>query len=262
MEPHKKWVMDIFDQVAPEFGENDCSYFDYFGKQLVEFANLSPGDHVLDVATGKGAVLHPALQRLGPKGKIVGIDLSRQMIAELRKRVPNHIELLQMDAEHLEFPDSSFDVVFCAFALYFFIDISAALSEFRRVLKPGGRLAVSSFGRGKSLVDWTIHRATELGSKPLKINPIYSIDVLKQFLEAAHFKQIQTQAETRVFCFENFEDWWKSLWTHGVRALMNQLSPQKLEQLKSESLSMAAKMCAGKKIDNEYRVIYGLATAE
>ena len=254
MEPHKKWVKEIFDQAAPNYGEKSCCHFDYFGKKLVELSCLSEGDHVLDVATGKGAVLLAAHRQLGPKGKIIGVDLSQEMLGEQKKRNPN-IDLLQMDAEHLDFPDHSFDVVFCAFALYYFPNLHATLSEFRRVLKPGGRLAVSSFGSTRSLTSWLMDRAKGLGARPMKIHTLESADELKKHLEAADFKQIQISEESKVFWYESFEDWWKSLWSHGLRSDMNQLSAEKLELLKKEALSMVS----SPKISIENRAIFALA---
>ena len=63
---HKKRVTDIFDRAALEYGEKGCAFFDYFGERLVQLAHPAAGDHILDVATGKGAVLIPAAKAVGP----------------------------------------------------------------------------------------------------------------------------------------------------------------------------------------------------
>lgn len=110
---------------------------------------ISDNWQVLDIPTGKGAILFPAAEKTGPTGKVVGIDISQQMLAEtstpVQKRDIDWIDLVHMDAEHLDFPENRFDVVFCGFALFFFPSMSKALSEFKRVLKPGGFLAVSTW---------------------------------------------------------------------------------------------------------------------
>lgn len=93
-----------------------------FGKRSVKHVNVLPGQHVLDVATGRGAVLFPLADAVGPLRKVIRIDISQQMIAETSREVPekgiNWVKLICMDAEHLHFPDSSFDYVFCGFGLF------------------------------------------------------------------------------------------------------------------------------------------------
>ena len=113
---HQDRVRDLFDKVAIDFGEKGCGYFDYFGERLVAHAHLKNHEKILDVATGKGAVLLAASRRC-PQSSLIGVDLSENMLAEARKRVPPTVDLQKMGAEHLAFDDHSFDVVFCAFAI-------------------------------------------------------------------------------------------------------------------------------------------------
>ncbi|MDR3624309.1 MAG: class I SAM-dependent methyltransferase [Chlamydiales bacterium] len=130
MTEYKAWIKNVFDRASSGYGEKGCSFFDYFGERLVELVKPSVNNNILDVATGKGAVLFPAAKIVGPKGRAVGIDLSSKMIREATKNVIfPWIELYQMDAEHLLFPNQSFDIVFCAFALFFFPNIAQALSD-------------------------------------------------------------------------------------------------------------------------------------
>lgn len=241
MKDHKEWVKDVFDRASVGYGEKGCSFFDYFGKRLVELTKLAPGDQVLDVATGKGAVLFPAAQAVGPQGKAVGIDISGQMIEDACKRAPfPWIELKQMDAEHLLLPDQSFDVVFCAFALFFFPNAGQALSEFKRVLKPGGRLVLSTFSKRAVLDRWLVEKVSELGvTSGVNTISIDSEEPFRQLLAQTDFTPIEIYPESKVFYHENAEDWWNSLWTHGLRSRLEQLSPQDLNKLKKEALVKA-----------------------
>ena len=136
MNDYKRWVSEIFDRAAPEYGEKSSSFFNYFGKRLVEQVNIPTNSHVLDVATGRGAVLFPLSQNVGPGGKIIGIDISQQMLKETSKELLERniswIELLCMDAEQLKFPDNSFDFIFCGFALFFFTSLSKESSYFSK----------------------------------------------------------------------------------------------------------------------------------
>ncbi|MBS0656552.1 MAG: methyltransferase domain-containing protein [Verrucomicrobia bacterium] len=155
MDTHKAWVQTTFDKGASGYGEKGCGYFAYFGKKLVDLASPQPGDAILDVACGRGAVLFPAAQAVGEKGKAVGIDISSQMIEEAKKESPfSWIQLQQMDAEELQFQPEAFDVVFSGFCLFFLPNVQKALSEFKRVLKPSGKIAVSVWGDRSELDSW------------------------------------------------------------------------------------------------------------
>jgi ubiquinone/menaquinone biosynthesis C-methylase UbiE len=241
MTEHKTLVKNIFDRASFGYGEKGCSFFDYFGEKLVALVRPTAGNQILDVATGKGAVLFPAARLVGHQGSAIGVDLSPRMIEEATKRARfPWIELHQMDAEHLLFPDHSFDIVFCAFALFFFPHIAQALSECRRVLKPKGRLAVSTFGKKSSLHAWVAERAKELGaSLELGVTTLDSGDALREQLVSAGFTHVEIHEESKVFWHENAEEWWSSLWTHAVRSRFEQLSPQNLERLKKEALLKA-----------------------
>lgn len=96
-------------------------------------------------------MLLPAARRVGPEGHVIGIDLSGAILHETERIAQaeglTNVELLKMDAEHLEFPDQSFDAVTCAFAIFFFPNVDAALREMHRVLKPGGCLAITNFNK-------------------------------------------------------------------------------------------------------------------
>jgi len=238
MQDHKEWVKNVFDRASPSYGEKGCCFFESFGERLVHFAQLKRGDKILDVATGKGAVLFPAAKIVGPEGRAVGIDLSDKMIEEAQKKAPfSWIEFQQMDAEHLAFSDHSFDGVFCAFALFFFPHLAQALSEFKRVLKPGGRLAVSTFARRSSLDRWVVEKVGELGvTSGLNTIILDSDQALRQPLTDGGFTQIEIHEEFDVFWHDNAEEWWDSLWTHGLRSRLEQLSPKDLEGLKKEAL--------------------------
>jgi ubiquinone/menaquinone biosynthesis C-methylase UbiE len=113
---------------------------------LVDAARLAAGERVLDVACGTGIVARIAAKRVGPGGRVVGVDLNPGMIAvagSLPAPAGAPIEWLERSAVDLLLPDASFDVVLCQQGLQFFPDKLVALREMRRVLVPGGRLALS-----------------------------------------------------------------------------------------------------------------------
>ncbi|HEX7122868.1 MAG TPA: methyltransferase domain-containing protein [Gemmatimonadaceae bacterium] len=113
---------------------------------LVDAANLRPGERVLDVATGTGIVARLAARRVSPGGTVAGLDVSSGMLAKARSLAPADgvpIRWYETSAESVPLPDEQFDVVFCQVGLQFMADKLAALREMRRLLVPGGRLLIS-----------------------------------------------------------------------------------------------------------------------
>ena len=111
---------------------------------VAEAAGIRPGERVLDVACGTGALTAAVAGRVGPDGAVVGLDLNPEMLEVARRKSPR-IDWREAPAEALPFPDATFDAVVSQFGLMFFTDRAAALGEMWRVLRPGGRLAVAVF---------------------------------------------------------------------------------------------------------------------
>ena len=107
---------------------------------------LGPGDVVLDLACGPGNFSREFARHVGDQGLVVGVDASRTMLArgvdELRRSGPGNLALLRGDATRLPFRDASFDAACCFAALHLFAEPFGALDEMRRVLAPGGRIAI------------------------------------------------------------------------------------------------------------------------
>ena len=110
-------------------------------------AGLTPGERVLDLGTGTGAVAERAAEVVGPGGHVVGLDISLQMLASARARVVargwTHVTLQEGRAEAIPADDSSFDVVLASLSLMYVIDREAAAREIARVLRPNGRLVAA-----------------------------------------------------------------------------------------------------------------------
>src|SRR5262245_47381460 len=125
----------------------------YFVPFLLRAARLRSGERVLDVATGTGIAAEAALAVVGVSGSVVAADISPDMVAKARLRLgqaPNASVAVE-DGQTLSFPYGTFDVVLCSSGLMFFPEPARGLSEFRRVLIPGGRTAVSVAAASPSL---------------------------------------------------------------------------------------------------------------
>ena len=114
---------------------------DYF----VRLAAPQPGERVLDIATGTGFVSIPAARLVGERGAVVGVDISAGMLKQAAEAVIaaglSNIDLVQIDAEALDYPAGSFDLITCCNALPYMADVPGALRRWYVLLRPGGRLA-------------------------------------------------------------------------------------------------------------------------
>jgi SAM-dependent methyltransferase len=114
---------------------------------------LAPGDRVLDVACGPGNFSREFARAVGEDGLVVGLDASRTMLArgaaELQSAGMPNLALVRGDATRLPFGDAAFDGVCCFAALHLFADPFGGLDEMRRVLRPGGRIALMTSVRRK-----------------------------------------------------------------------------------------------------------------
>lgn len=119
--------------------------------QVLALATPQPGDRILDVACGTGVLTRPLAHALGPQGRIIGLDISSEMLDVARRTTVTPagaapIEWREGDACVLPFAEASFERVFCAFGLMFFADRIAALREMHRVLIPTGQVTLTVWG--------------------------------------------------------------------------------------------------------------------
>jgi ubiquinone/menaquinone biosynthesis C-methylase UbiE len=236
----KQQVTGIFDRGAPTYDHIGPRFFSHFGRRLVEIAKIPSGSKVLDVATGRGALLYPAAESVGSEGHVIGIDLSEIMVQETVKELAHrnasrNIELRQMDAEHLQFPGETFDYVLCGFAIFFFPQLDLAMSEFRRVLKPNGQICISTWDKLEderwSWFDEIVK--TYIPAEPEANQTIESDSVsqpvfdtpegLVTILNAAGFSNIQIFSEASEFVYASDEELWSTLWSHGARATLEKI---------------------------------------
>src|SRR5262245_34766788 len=240
---HKELVAGFFGRAAASYDEMGPHAFQYFGRRLVELAQIPCGGQVLDVATGRGAVLFPAAEHVGPYGHVVGIDVAEPMVqltaAEIRQRGLTNAEVRQMDAEHLLLPDARFDCVLCGFGLMFFPDLQRALAEFRRVLRRGGRVAVTTRGeadepekRFSALV-----RAYRFDIR-LELLALQTPAALQEVLQQAGLTDIQVTGEEVDFVYADEEEWWAMMRSGGPGASLERMPSETLARFKADVFAM------------------------
>lgn len=235
---YKKRVGELFGRAAITYDQKGPKFFSYFGERLVDLAEISSGSRVLDVATGRGAILFPAVKQTGPQGEVIGIDISEQMVRETRLEIKNrglnNARVQVMDAEELQFPDDSFDYVFCGLSIFIFPLPLIALAEMFRVLKPSGELGLSTFWQDDERWKW-------LGEVFQKYLPptsdddstqeedqstepdFRSNDGMKELMESTGFENIRTTGEEPDFVYSSEDEWWTTIWSHGMRGTLERI---------------------------------------
>jgi ubiquinone/menaquinone biosynthesis C-methylase UbiE len=166
--------------------------------ELIARAALAPGERVLDVACGTGLVAVGAAQAVAPDGQVIGVDLSGRMVEAARRQAGRrgilNAAFARMDAEKLELPDASFDVALCALGLMYMPDAPQAVREMRRVLRPGGRLAIAVWGE-RSRCGWSDLFPIVDAEVTSEVCPLFfrlgQIDTLARLCADARFEQIE-----------------------------------------------------------------------
>ena len=150
METSSSDIAASFDARAPSYNGNDWHRLS--AVRLVELCSIRPGARVLDAGTGTGFAAIAAARVTGAQGQVVAVDLSPGMLQVAGTHRPGDrdapIQWVHGDAVHLgTYPPASFDAVLCSAALLY-MPVSEALTEWHRLLRPGGCVAFSSMRAG------------------------------------------------------------------------------------------------------------------
>jgi len=224
-------VLRLFDELAGEYDQH-IPFFAPFGRDLVAWSGLRPGQRVLDIAAGRGAVTGPAAQAVGPRGAVLAIDGSPNMLRALARDfgdVPQ-IQTREMDAHHLAFPDASFDAVTCGLAFHIMADPGQVIAEAHRVLRPGGLLAFSTPGPGKPDSRWDFDelvRDIDALASPERTPAISTPPPrpLPEICADAGFTAVEERTVQRSFDFRDPQHYWDWLTSHGYRGHVYSLGP-------------------------------------
>ncbi len=249
---YKSCISEVFKRASPTYDHIGPPLFSYFGKKLVEFADLRIGSSVLDVACGKGAVLFPASEAVSDSGEVIGIDISKGMIEQthqeiLRRKIGN-AQVFLMDAERLEISNSRFDYVLCGLCLFFFPDLMGALQEFYRVLKPGGHIISSTLKKQKEdeltkeweqLYESFKDRVADV-PKAETSNLDTAREVKKRLLEAGFVKP-EVIIRRKTFYYRDEDEWWQTAWSHGHRAYLERIPSEYLPEFKTRAIELIRK---------------------
>ena len=165
----------------------------------------------------------------------------RETAKDIERRTLHNADIRWMDAEQMNFEDASFDWVMCGFALWMFADPLRVLQEFHRVLRDGGRVALSTWAADNPSLIWCLEVLRPFVYSPAAKDLPAKIDVrfdtplqLETALQQAGFKNIRITVEEKEFIYADEEQYWSALWSAGIRRQLEKMTTELLEQAKSE----------------------------
>ena len=198
LQAYHKHITDTYDERS---GNHDNSVWHRkLALRLVDELPPNIGDKVLDIATGTGTIAFHTASIVGPNGKVIGVDISRGMLAQANAKLsalssPN-LKFELADAEKLGYPDNSFDRIYCASAFFCMLEPLATLQHWHGLLKPGGALGFHALPETSYF--W-ITEARKLLAKygyPYVINTATgSLEKTEKLLVEAGFRNIDIRVE-------------------------------------------------------------------
>lgn len=237
-------VADLFDQVADTYENVDVDFFTQIGRSVLERQIPVEGERWLDVGCGRGAVLLPVAERIGPAGSIVGVDISTNMLertaADARERGLTNVTLLHGDAQELPVTAADFDSVSSCLVIFFVPDPVRALKSMHRALRPDGRIVITTFGSPDPRwadVDAVLRPHMPqprpgVTEKPAE-SPFASDAGVEGLMHAADFRDVRTELIELPIHFDSIERWFDFSWSHGQRAMWLSVAESERAELRA-----------------------------
>jgi ubiquinone/menaquinone biosynthesis C-methylase UbiE len=246
-DPVKMKAAAAYNAAADHFDDEALGLWAKYGGRTVERLALQPGATVLDVGCGTGASAIPAAEKVGPKGKVVAVDLADRLLEIARRKASSrkleNAEFRLGDMENLDYPEQYFDAVICVFAIFFVADVAKQIRELWRMVRPNGQLAVTTWGP----------QVWEPGStgwwsavKELRPDLHASFNPWDRIAEPAALRRLFTEAgvpEVAIVAedgrqeLRSPEDWWTMVLGSGFRWTVDQMEPEMAERLRSANLA-------------------------
>lgn len=235
---------EAYNAAADTYDNPALSFWEWFGRRTVERLNLPPGAHVIDVCAGSGSSAIAAAEAVGPTGSVLAVDVAERLLdlaeqkasaralAQFRTRAADMTTLAQAGA--------SFDAVICTFGLFFVDDMAAQLRMLRGLLRPGGVLAVTTWGprsfEPAASVFWDAvgRRRPELRAAFNPWDRIAEPDAFRAVFTQAGIEEVEIEAEERDHPLASPADFWTIAMGSGFRWTIERMMPEDQAWLREE----------------------------
>lgn len=262
---YKHIIQQAFDTVAPGYDHPSLSFFPETAANILQQLKLEDDLHLLDVCTGTGMVALAAAEQL-PRGQVTGIDLSAGMLQQAQAKAAqkglSNTQFVQMDLDHLDLASNHFDVATSSFGLFFLEDMQTALSNIVATVKPGGRVAITSF-TGNAFDPFSqifLERYQSFGMEVpnLSWKRLATSDNISALFEAAGLGDIQYHHIPLGYDIEHPQQWWDVVWNAGYRGMLNQLTAEQQEPFKQQHFEEITELLNDAKVWMETEVILAI----
>jgi len=255
-----------YDAAADHFDDEPLAFWERIGTRTVEGLALATGAKVLDVGCGTGASVLPAARVVGRNGFVTGVDLSARLLdrarAKAKSRGLTNIEFRVADMTSLGYPDDHFDAVVSVFSIFFVPDMEGLVRELWRMVRPGGKLAVTTWGPRifePAYSRWQSAIKQERPDLYSAFNPwdrITDTESVRRLLRDGGTTNVGITAEAGAQMLRSAEDWWTIALGSGLRWAIEQMGPQAAALIKTDNV----KWLNENKIDRlETNAIYAIA---
>ena len=239
----KQMVATTFDSVADSYDEVGIDFFGPMADELVEGLSLRPGERVLDVGCGKGAVLKRAATAVGADGLAVGVDISPRMVEAARRATAGlSVEVCVGDAEDPGLDGQTFDAVTSSAVLFFLPDPVKALTAWHDLLVDGGRLGITTFGSYTPAfreVDEVFHPYLPQQLRDARTSgaagPFESDAGVEGLLSAAGFADLRTTSTDFKVRFDDEQHWHRWSLSTGQRAFWEMVPADQRDEVRDEA---------------------------
>ena len=235
-----------YEAAADHFDDAPLAFWQRYGERTVERVGLRPGHRVLDVACGTGASALPAAVRVGDTGSVIGVDLAEPplLLARAKARAAglDNVEFRVGDMEDTGFASRSFDAVVCVFGIFFVADMAAATAELWRLVRPGGRLAVTVWGprifepATGAFWDAVGNERPDLVRRFHPWTRLTQPEALSALFADAGIVGADIEPESGAQALTAADDWWTVVVGSGYRATVDQLEPAAAARVRAANL--------------------------
>jgi len=236
-----------YDAAADHFDDEPLTFWERIGRRTVDRLALLGGANVLDVGCGTGASALPGAEAVGPHGFVIGVDLSSRLLDRARAKATarglTNVEFRLADMTALGYPDGRFDAMVSVFSIFFVPDMEGLVRELWRMVRPGGKLAVTTWGPRIFEPAYSCWQAAIKQERPdlySAFNPwdrITDVEAVRRLLRDGGVANADVVAEAGFQPLRSPEDWWIIALGSGLRWVIEQVGPQTAARLKANNVS-------------------------
>jgi ubiquinone/menaquinone biosynthesis C-methylase UbiE len=250
LEAAKLKAENTYNAAADTFDAEPLGFWERYGRHTIERMKLRPGARVLDVCCGTGASALPAAHAVGSEGLVIAVDLAEELLKAGRTKARaaglSNIEFRRADMTTLGFPDGQFDAVVCVFGIFFVPDMEAQVAELWRMVRPGGQLAITTWGPGIFTPAYEVWLDAVRSAHP-DLSPAFSPwdrittpAAVRQLFTDASAPDVEVVAEEGCQPLRGPEDFWTIALGSGLRWTIDQMGIEAARGVRREILATLA----------------------